>query len=80
MQTQTMSHKLRDLQALSDNQLIDLHDEVAQSTVAGVNYYLDEFRRRQMAAAMRSSHRVAAAAVLLSAVGTIAGVLALFIR
>jgi hypothetical protein len=75
-----MSHKLRDLQALTDDELIDLHDEVAKHTSVGVNYYLDEIRRREMAAAMRSSHRVAAAAVMLSAVGTIAAVVALFAR
>lgn len=75
-----MSHKLRDLQALSEDELVRLHDEQAQYTVVGINYYLDEIRRREMAAAMRSSQQLAAAAALLGAVGTIAAVISLFVR
>lgn len=75
-----MSHKLRDLQALSDDELVRLHDKSAEHTSVGVNYYLDEIRRREMAAAMKSSQRLSMAATFLGAVGTIAAVVSLFAR
>lgn len=47
-----MSYPLRDLRALQTEQLIAEHDRHAQNTVVGVQYYLDELARRDMAAAM----------------------------
>ena len=41
--------KYSDLQALSDDELIYMHDQQARSAVVSVNYYLDELRRRQAA-------------------------------
>lgn len=37
-----MALSLSNLRAISDDDLVALHDETAQSTSVGVNYYLDE--------------------------------------
>jgi hypothetical protein len=42
-----MSYKLAELQGMPMEQLIREHDEQAKTTIMGVNYYLDEIRRRQ---------------------------------
>ncbi|OGP68419.1 MAG: hypothetical protein A2W27_11025 [Deltaproteobacteria bacterium RBG_16_44_11] len=41
-----MAYTLKELQELSDDQLISEHDALAQSTVMGINYYRDELNRR----------------------------------
>ncbi|NRQ51563.1 hypothetical protein [Aeromicrobium stalagmiti] len=75
-----MAHILRDLNALSDSDLIRLHDAAADNVTVGVDYYLNEIHRRQAAAAIRTSQRLAAAATGLAAVGATAGVVSLFLR
>jgi hypothetical protein len=42
-----MASQLRDLRAMSDEQIIALHDADAKSTVVGVNYFLEELARRE---------------------------------
>lgn len=75
-----MSHTIKDLRALSDVEIIELHDQEAGRTSVGVNFYLDELSRRETLAAMKSAHRLSMAAIALSTVGTLAAVLALIIR
>ena len=41
-----MTFSLKELRSLPDEELIKIHDHLAQSTVAGVNYYLQELARR----------------------------------
>lgn len=41
-----MTYKLQDLRAASDEELIALHDALAEHTVPGAKYYLDELARR----------------------------------
>jgi len=41
------SPSIRDLRALSDEELISRHDAEAKQTVVGTQYYLDELHRRQ---------------------------------
>lgn len=74
-----MAFSIEQLRGQSDADLIHLHDEAAKHTAVGVSYYLDELRRREMAAAMRSSHRLAQAAVMLSAVNTIVAAIAIVV-
>jgi len=50
-----MSYTMEQLRATSDADLVRGHDEAAQHTVVGVNYFLDELRRRDVARAVRSS-------------------------
>jgi hypothetical protein len=42
----TLSHALRNLRGLSDNELIEEHDRLARTTIVGVDYYLNELSRR----------------------------------
>lgn len=41
-----MVHSLKNLREMSDEKLVDLHDQAAENTVTGVNYYLNELSRR----------------------------------
>ena len=49
-----MAHPVAELRALSDEDLITLHDQHAIHTMVGVDYYLDELKRRDQE---RSSSR-----------------------
>ncbi|OIQ94686.1 hypothetical protein GALL_233440 [mine drainage metagenome] len=51
---------------MTDEQLMDEYDAVAASTFVGINYYADELRRREQAAANRASDRLARASLRLS--------------
>lgn len=43
-----MAYRLKELREMTDEQLIAEHDDVAQGTASlGVNYYLDELKRRE---------------------------------
>jgi len=44
-----MSYKLSELRRKTEDELIDEHDRFAESTVVGINYYLDELSRRESA-------------------------------
>jgi hypothetical protein len=37
---------IADLRALSDEQLIEQHDQLAKNTIVGISYYLSELERR----------------------------------
>lgn len=50
-----MAPSYRQLREMSDEQLIVSHDRLAENTALGVNYYLDELRRR---AADRQTERL----------------------
>lgn len=39
---------LRQLQAMSDDQLVEAYDAHAQNTVVGTGFYLEELRSREM--------------------------------
>ena len=41
-----MSHSYDELRALSDDELIKAHDELAKSTLVGSSYYVEELARR----------------------------------
>lgn len=75
-----MSYTIKELQSLSDEEIIAAHDAITNGVTIGVSYYLDEIRRRETAAAMKSSQRLAWAATFLGAVGTFAAVASLFLR
>lgn len=66
-----MSLSVAKLHALSDDELIRLHDEAARHTVVGIAYYLDEIRRREQLAMMRSNQRLARASFWLSVASTV---------
>jgi hypothetical protein len=39
---------ISELRGLSDEQLIEQHDHLAENTVVGISYYLSELERRQV--------------------------------
>src|SRR5436190_18650685 len=41
-----MAHSLEELRSLPDEELVRLHDHLAQNTSTGVSYYLTELARR----------------------------------
>lgn len=49
---------LKDLKALSDEELIRLHDDHAKHTAFGVQYYIDELRYREQTRISQSIERL----------------------
>ena len=41
-----MATSVAELRSMTDEQLIAIHDKIAQSTVVGTNHYLEELGRR----------------------------------
>ena len=74
-----MSYTIKQLRQTSDDQLIAVHDQVAVGVAPSVNYYLDELRRREMAAVMRSSNRLAQASLMLALMNTVVAVVAVVV-
>lgn len=54
-----MSFSWKDLKALSDEQLVEAHDNDAPHTVVGVRYYLEELRHRDQRRIAESQQRIA---------------------
>lgn len=54
-----MTYPIAKLRAVSDEQLIEEHDAVAQSTGAGTAYYLDELDRRSRERSTEASNNLA---------------------
>lgn len=71
--------KLSDLRALSDEELENRHDDATKNVVVGVAYYLDEVRRRELAAAMAASEKLARRAYWLTVINTVVAVIAVVI-
>lgn len=74
-----MSFSIDELRSRSDDEIIDLHDRQAIHTQVGVDYYLDELRRRDQARAMEASHRLAKASFVLTIVNAVLAVAAVVI-
>lgn len=52
-----MTYSIRELREAPDNELIERHDALAETTVAGINYYLAELARRDQGMAAISMLR-----------------------
>jgi hypothetical protein len=66
-----MSYSYADLLSASDEDLVQRHDQLAKSTVAGVDYYLSELRARRLDRindSIRTLTRVIAAFTLISTI------------
>ena len=72
-----MAHKLHDLRALSDADLVARHDDLAQNTFVGIDYYLSELRRRELARQATASYHLSIVNGVLAAVAAVAAVTAL---
>lgn len=74
-----MSMSIADLQAISDEQLIEFHDQIAVNTYVGVQYYLDEIRRRQSDKAEQVALELARRAYWMTVASTVLAVLSVII-
>ncbi len=74
-----MAHTIRDLRAATEDELVELRDQSAVNTQVGVNYYLDELRRRDQASALEASHKLAVASFRLTIVNAVLAVAAVVI-
>lgn len=76
-----MAYTLKELREVSDEQLIVEHDLKAQSTDPGINYYLDELKRReqnrQTETIIKYTHRMLLLTVFIALL-TIVNVMAVF--
>ncbi len=78
-----MSESLKDLRLMSDEQLIEKHDELARHTQVGTQHYLNELSRRDSDRATRSMVRLTWAITIMTIVvmlATIANVLVFIYR
>jgi len=66
-----MTYMLKDLRSVTEEELIAAHDDLAEDTVAGVNYYLDELARRDTERTNKALVRLTWALVALTVVLTI---------
>ncbi len=74
-----MSHTIEQLRAAPDDELVRLHDKLAEHTITGVTYYLDELQRREQLRAMQSSQMLALASFVLSAANAVVAVVAVVV-
>jgi hypothetical protein len=70
----SMAPKFADLEQMTDAQIRELYDRTAETTVVGLDFYLDELRRRDSERTVRASNDLARKAFWL---GVINGVFAL---
>ena len=71
-----MSYSIEALRALSDEQLIREHDELAVFTSVGVDFYMEELDRRSRERSTEASNRLARQGYRLTVVATILAVVA----
>lgn len=67
-----MAYSLKKLRSLSDEELVNEHDEKAKSTVVGTQYYMDELDRRSRERYEKATYRLS----WLSAIASISAVVA----
>ncbi|MFG2052134.1 hypothetical protein ACGFIW_32485 [Micromonospora sp. NPDC048935] len=80
-----MVRRIADLRHVPDDELIAEHDNLAQHTMSGTAYYMDELERRERRRAIEASDRLARRAyrlawsnTLLALVAAAAAIVALF--
>jgi lipopolysaccharide/colanic/teichoic acid biosynthesis glycosyltransferase len=66
-----MALLVADLQTISDEQLVEFHDQMAVNTYVGVQYYLDEIRRRQAEKAEQAALELARRAYWMTVASTV---------
>jgi CHASE3 domain sensor protein len=81
-----MAPSYQQLLAMSDEQLIAAHDGAAKHTVLGLNYYLDELRRRatdrqtqRMVELTEAIERLTRIVTLFTGVSVVLGAIALLV-
>ncbi len=67
-----IARSIEELRALSDDDLIREHDEIAAHTQTGLNYYLEELARRQVASREQKMQKLTQVIVVLTSVNVVA--------
>jgi CHASE3 domain sensor protein len=75
----SVSHTLKQLREIPNEELVRLHDEIAVHTQVGVDYYLSELARRDAAAQTRQMLLLTWVIAIFTAVVTAAAILSLFV-
>jgi hypothetical protein len=80
-----MAPKFEQLDKLTDEQIRELYDRTADTTVVGLSFYLDELRRRGYERTMKAANDLARKSFwlavingVLALVATVAAIIALF--
>ncbi|MGH8604696.1 MAG: hypothetical protein ACREXR_18505 [Gammaproteobacteria bacterium] len=80
-----MAPKFEQLDQLTDEQIRDLYDRSADTTVVGLSFYLDELRRRDYERTIKATNDLARKSFwlgvingVLALVATVAAIIALF--
>ena len=74
-----MVYKIEELRKVPDEVLITLHDEIAVHTSVGIQYYLDELRRREEMRTIEAANRLARASFWLTLVNSVVAVIAVVV-
>lgn len=74
-----MSRSYKELQKVSDEELIKEYDEQAKYTAVGINYYADELSRREIEKSNRIMVNCTIAITVMTAVMLIATIVNVFI-
>lgn len=74
-----MAPSFQQIREISYDQLIQIHDQLTGNTVVGIQYYLDELKRRDLQDVADRSERLAQSVHRLTAVSTFAAVVALLV-
>jgi hypothetical protein len=70
-----MAYKLSELRALSDDELVRQHDEMAQHVLLSLNYYREEISRRETEVLNRRMERMTNAVWMTGAILLLTAVL-----
>jgi hypothetical protein len=71
------AYRLQELRALSDDELVAIHDEISQSTVVGLDYCLNGIQRRELSRQAQAAHRLSIVSGVLAAVAAVVAIIAL---
>jgi len=74
-----MARSIRELRSASEKELIQEHDELAEHTLPGVDYYLNELARRESARQQATMIRLTYAIAAMTLVVTIATIVNLIV-
>lgn len=73
-----MVYTIEQLRQLSDEQLIQEHDEKAKNTVVGINYYIDELDRRSRDRSEKAMFKLTIVSTVTSILAIILSIIAIF--
>jgi len=73
-----MTYGIKQLRELTDEQLIQEHDEKAKNTVAGTQYYIDELARRSRDRNEKAMLKLTIVGIATSIIAIVISIVAIF--